>query len=700
MLPFTIEMNGAMQSWYARNMATPGLPVNSQDGASNLQRNRGSYNKNGSYHTVSSLPVANPYSTISSKTNQLQNKGVGKTYFNPYINNGPANKNRQQCVVTAPTKIVNCDRDQVPMSQLTTSFESNTHGSHFSQENRCRQHISNRVALGGPSGIGGGIAPFNTNRSVVDSSSSSTNFSQMHGLSERNSFPSSVSQETAPDSRFRVRSLLAQEQTQSQSSHSSFQRSNDLAPMNSQDKYQTSRYSNPFLSHDTSKSGIPQFQAEKHYYSQSTSTGTGSRSLSKSQGQQSYQNHEDHIHSLIDNHVRDVLDQRLAPKFKELNDHQLSFYRRMSDADEKHIEYMEEVGRKHDACMKQINELDKRSIKIEHQFVHVTKTIAKCTTEMEKQADEFHAKGLYVESLYSKVTDMLKSIELSTVNLKEIAANSIVSIKQTHESVMESTIPFIKQKAAEIITSFVSGLGFNRIDGAATSPAGIAKIEELNLLAFSKEHTSALNDLRTGSSKESTELNREAANAKSISSSSLANKNLKSKQDVPLSNVLKPLTFTKVNSDSCDHLRTSKVRKLVQDTTNRAAAKGKLKKYGKAFQETSSPKTQTYQHSRNTTPQPSKLVSPMASMDSKPFKFYTPLPSLVTVCRSRSCETPSRNKAATEVEAILPLVKNRSPSRKRNIPDKSTMNKRSRTRYGRVRTRIEDEEAEYSFLSN
>ena len=90
----------------------------------------------------------------------------------------------------------------------------------------------------------------------------------------------------------------------------------------------------------------------------------------------------------------------------------------------------------------------------------------------------------------------------------------------------------------------------------------------------------------------------------------------------------------------------------------------------------------------------------MASMDSKPFKFYTPLPSLVTVCRSRSCETPSRNKAATEVEAILPLVKNRSPSRKRNIPDKSTMNKRSRTRYGRVRTRIEDEEAEYSFLSN
>jgi hypothetical protein len=56
---------------------------------------------------------------------------------------------------------------------------------------------------------------------------------------------------------------------------------------------------------------------------------------------------------------------------------------------------------------------------------------------------------------------MMKSAETAASNFKETAKSSISSIKQTHETAMESTLSLIKKKATEIVTTVLSDLGFN-----------------------------------------------------------------------------------------------------------------------------------------------------------------------------------------------------------------------------------------------
>ena len=127
--------------------------------------------------------------------------------------------------------------------------------------------------------------------------------------------------------------------------------------------------------------------------------------------------------------------------------------------------------------------------------------------------------------------------------------------------------------------------------------------------------------------------------------------------------------------------------------------KGKSTTQEKAFKGTSSYKTaQVYPPVHNTTPQPSKVVSPFTSIESKAFDniaIYTPMSN--SFCRD-SCETPNRSISG-KCGSICP-GKVRLPSRKRNISESTTMNKRTRSQYGRVRSTFQDDEMEYSFLSN
>ena len=684
----------------------------------------------------------------SSSISQLQNTNVGKTYFNPYIGIGSGNKTRQQCRVAAPTKIVNCDRDRIPMSQLTSPFESIGNGNHFSQDNNGRQRIPTRVALDGKPGHSRGITPFNLNRSEVDLTTSTNSFSQLKNASEWNSYPSCVSQRTEPESRLSHASkdsYLTNENKTFQGSHSN----THSAPTNSQNTSQTSGYSNQFLSNNSSQSGIPRFQVKKHDFAQS--------SCPSSNSPEHCHVNDAHLHTMIDHHIRAVVNERLAPELKELDNKQLSFYRRIAEADEKHIESIKAVDRKHAACIEQIKALDKRSSNIDHQFVNVTKAIAKCTVEMEKQVVEFHKKGLFVENLYHKVTEMLKSIESSTKNFNEIVEISISSIKQAHETVMESSLPFIKQKASDMMTLVVARLGLHRKDSMEV----VSDSEDDEGLRMSQENNC---------------LSKETKNSVTNFPSSEEHKGLKNQRVQNLPVLLNPLKFTKVKNDAYKPPSPLKVvievvvpsgkagkpskaaqtnvgkyrspsataqgKSMKQETpckgtpnhrkyiavTNETnmhllpmtiskevlSPVGRIAKISKPFQANEGKRlspmdddieekalkpmysyrtTKLYRPNSNTTPRPSKVVSPFASIDSKHFDnvmIYTPEQSLPTASRS---QTPSRNLAANGTYPV------RSPSRKRQIPGMKSTKKRMRSRYGHGRSMFDDDDLEYGFLS-
>lgn len=725
-------MYNLMPSWYARKVAGG---LNSNENIKRTER-RGNPSHNQTHRPAMSL--ANTHTMNSSNTSQRQGKQLGMPYVNPYINTVPRSKAVLHCPVAAPTQIVNCDRDRIPMSQLTSSFESNGNGSHVSQNDNYRHHIPTRAALDSVSDTcSRGISPFNTNRSDVKLSSSSSNFSQMQTLSERNSFASSVTQRTAPESSLlhpQVDSYVSQGHQRSHGSHhSSLHRGSDLASKNSRNASQASQYSNHLSSHDTSNCGVPQFQSKNQDFSQSTCSRTF---LSNSQSQASYRNDEVQLHAMIENRIVEILNARLEPKMKELDDRQLSFYRRITEADEKHIECIKEVESKHAACMKQIKDLDKRSGKIDHEFVQVTKTIAKCTIEMEKKAVEIHTKSLYVEKLYYKVSKMLKSVEVSTIHLKEVVANGISSITKAPVTVMESTLPLIKQKATEIMTALVAGYGSN-INTKTETPRVTVVMESLS--QSEDEHFIDLSENYLCNSPNGSSKKSRTSQEHSRSTEKNELKNIMLEPDELLSFSTKPLRFTKVNNAAYEHPTPAKVVKdvpvrmpggYVEKTLKPAPSnKGKSRSLmskkkineksmsqGKPIKTTTSYSTLQVNHPiHNTTPQPSKVVSPFASIASKlgnnDIAIYTPIPSLsTTLCRG-SCETPNRNVSPNDVSPCLGKV--RSPCRKRklpvtktmnkqvHIPEAKTMNKRARSRYGRtiVGTAFKDDEMEYSFLS-
>jgi hypothetical protein len=722
-------MSNLMSSWYARNLATPGHNLK-ENAIPNVQQRRGSSNNAQTHRTA--LSTANSRTINLSNTSQKSQSFIAKQYFNPYVGSVPGRKSGQQCV-TAPASIVNCDRDRVPMSQLTSSFDSTGNGSHISQESHCRRSIPVRVALDKETDGRRGISPFNTGVNLSTNASSS-NVSQMHSMPERNSFPSSITQRTAPESRSLhpyAGMYRTHGQQHSQSSHSSSQRNNDLAPMNSQNTSKASEYLNPSFSNECSNSGIPRFQSKKQQdYSYHT---IGSRSLlTNSQSQASYQNDDAHLRALIDNRILEVLNDHLEPKIKDFDDRQLSFYRRISEAEEKHIQCIKEVDNKHAACVKQIKELDKRSSKIDHQVLHATKTIAKCTTEMEKQAVEFHTKGLHVETMYRQVTEMLKSVEMSTTNLKEITASSISSIKHAHEAVMESTLPLIKQRALEIISSLAASFGFNRTVKAELRRADAVMDSlpptEIERHDASSKKNSIVSTPRIGLSKsinKSPRLRGYAKDRSIVKTTSASSKDEDHKLKATKlgdTSLLKPLSFTKVNNTEYKLSLPTKVPKEVQvseskfdksskDTLSKkgnprtASVKGKSTTQEKSIKEISSyptPTTQLNPPFHNTTPQPSKVVSPFTSIESKPLDgiaTYTPTSSMPNSFRRSVCETPSRcNISANSASPRLGKV--RLQSRKRNVLENTTMNKRARSRYGRVRSTFEGDEMEYSFLSN
>jgi hypothetical protein len=187
-------------------------------------------------------------------------------------------------------------------------------------------------------------------------------------------------------------SLIGQRQPSLQS-QINMQHVHKIAPLNSQDTSLDSQHSCHFLSNSSTKSGITRFQTNGRGLSQSSHSNPSTQTI-----ESRLQDDRD-IQALIDSHVQAVLHDRLEPKMKEFDERQLSFHRRISEADEKHKERTHELDRKHKECMKQIHKLDKQSEKFNHQVSDAVSTFSKCNTAMEKQSIDCQAKGLYLETM-------------------------------------------------------------------------------------------------------------------------------------------------------------------------------------------------------------------------------------------------------------------------------------------------------------
>jgi hypothetical protein len=460
-----------MQSWFAQNGVAPGhsakrnapsgIPSHPSQSIHSFHQNlqplsTEHFKANINAKNATKNNIANPiYRYIQQSSSGRSNDA--NLNIGTYTADHSFPMQRSNGSTLAPTKIVQCEAENVQMSQL--SHDSSAYESHFSHDTQRFQLAPPQGCYRSSSYTTRGILPLHTNRSYSSTSSKQSRTDHPAPTSEvdkpwlYNSLPSSTTSVPLMSNPSR-NSFMGRRQPPIRS-QMNMEHVHKIASMNSNNTSQDSQYTYNVLSNATTTSGIPRFQSTDQGLSQS------SHSIPNSQTVQSYMQDERYIHALIDGHVEAALKERLEPKIKEFDDRQLLFHRRITEAEEKHTDCINEVDHKHKECMKQIHKLGKQSEKFNQKVSDVVRTITKCNVDMEKQSNEFQAKGLYLETMYGKVTEMIDSVESATSSLKAIVKSSISSIKQAHDVAMESTLYVLKKKATDIINVVLSDLGCN-----------------------------------------------------------------------------------------------------------------------------------------------------------------------------------------------------------------------------------------------
>jgi hypothetical protein len=167
------------------------------------------------------------------------------------------------------------------------------------------------------------------------------------------------------------------------------------------------------------------------------------------------------LHDLIDSRLKILLKASFQPAFDDFEDRQLSFYRRISEAEDTHTDRMKEVHLKHKGCMKQIQELGNRADMFDRQVVDATNALTTRCKELHEHASELEAQGSHIKKMHGKVTGMLKSLESSASTLKDLAKASISSVNQAGETMIQTALPLLKQNIVDMITGAINDLGFN-----------------------------------------------------------------------------------------------------------------------------------------------------------------------------------------------------------------------------------------------
>lgn len=175
---------------------------------------------------------------------------------------------------------------------------------------------------------------------------------------------------------------------------------------------------------------------------------------------------------LLDHRIKAILKENFESEMKEFDDRQHFLYRRISEAEDSQADYIREVELKHKECMNQLEKLGKNAANFDRQVTNASIVHTKRCNELDKQVKSLESSAGRIENVHQEAVRMLKSVELSTAALKKLVETSMSAVCQAKETVIQSTLPFLKQKVVEMATVAFKDLGIIFQAANANSPIG------------------------------------------------------------------------------------------------------------------------------------------------------------------------------------------------------------------------------------
>jgi hypothetical protein len=179
---------------------------------------------------------------------------------------------------------------------------------------------------------------------------------------------------------------------------------------------------------------------------------------------------------LLDRRIKAILKETFQTEKKEFNENQRFLYRRISEAEDNHADYVREIDQKHKECMNQIKELGKKVSSFDRQVTNASNAHAASFVELDEKAKGLEASAYRIDEMHHKVVGMLKSVESSASALKDLAETSVAAVFQAKDNLIQSTLPHLKQMIFDMATTVVKDFGFN-FQSTVTNASTVAPVD-------------------------------------------------------------------------------------------------------------------------------------------------------------------------------------------------------------------------------